>query len=179
MDAAIDAFKEVALLCGFSHVGALDPAGIELRTEVRDACAENKCGSYATNWACPPGCGTLEDCKRMIDGYKNGLIVQTTGQLRDSFDGETMQRTSEIHAESFQKFCEAVRAICPEALLLNTGPCKHCAKCAYPETPCLFPRRMTSSMEAFGMLVSDVCKANDIPYYYGPNTLTYVACVLF
>jgi hypothetical protein len=34
-------------------------------------------------------------------------------------------------------------------------------------------------MEAYGMIVSDVCKANGIPYYYGPNTLTYCACVLF
>ena len=29
------------------------------------------------------------------------------------------------------------------------------------------------------MLVSDVCKDNKLPYYYGTNTLTYTACVLF
>jgi len=28
------------------------------------------------------------------------------------------------------------------------------------------------------MLVSEVCQKNDIPYYYGPGTLTYVGCVL-
>jgi hypothetical protein len=33
-------------------------------------------------------------------------------------------------------------------------------------------------MEALGMIVSDVCKDNNLPYYYGPNTLTYVGCVL-
>jgi hypothetical protein len=33
-------------------------------------------------------------------------------------------------------------------------------------------------MEAMGMVVSDVCRANNLPYYYGPNTLTYVGCVL-
>ena len=32
--------------------------------------------------------------------------------------------------------------------------------------------------EAYGMVVSEVCKKNDIPYYYGPGTLTYVGCVL-
>jgi hypothetical protein len=33
-------------------------------------------------------------------------------------------------------------------------------------------------MEAFGMVVSEVCKRNDIPYSYGVDTLTYIGCVL-
>ena len=37
---------------------------------------------------------------------------------------------------------------------------------------------ITSAMEALGMVVSDVCARNDIPYHYGPGTLTYVGCVL-
>jgi hypothetical protein len=34
-------------------------------------------------------------------------------------------------------------------------------------------------MEAYGMVVSDVCRDSGIPYYYGSGTLTYVGCVLF
>jgi len=37
---------------------------------------------------------------------------------------------------------------------------------------------MTSSMEAMGLLVSEVCEAAGLPYYYGPNTLTYTGAVL-
>ena len=33
-------------------------------------------------------------------------------------------------------------------------------------------------MEGLGMIVSDVCKANGMKYYYGPGTLTYTGCVL-
>jgi hypothetical protein len=33
-------------------------------------------------------------------------------------------------------------------------------------------------MEGYGMVVSDVCRDNALPYYYGPNTITYTACAL-
>jgi hypothetical protein len=37
---------------------------------------------------------------------------------------------------------------------------------------------MLSSMEAYGLLVSEVCRASGLPYYYGPKTLTFSACIL-
>jgi predicted metal-binding protein len=179
MSVLMESAREIAAACGFTHMGALDPVTIDLRMEVRAACAENKCGSYGTNWACPPGCGTLDECRKNINMYSCGLIVQTTGILSDPFDGEGVQRASDTHAEAFGKFCKAIRKISPDALMLNTGPCKQCAKCTYPDAPCRFPEKMVSSMEAYGMIVSDVCKAHGLPYYYGQNTLTYNACVLF
>jgi predicted metal-binding protein len=62
--------------------------------------------------------------------------------------------------------------------VMGAGPCKRCRECTYPHEPCRYPKQMTISMEAMGMLVSEVCKDNHLPYYYGPNTLTYVGCVL-
>ena len=35
-----------------------------------------------------------------------------------------------------------------------------------------------SSMEAFGLLVSEVCTKNGLSYYYGPKTITFTACIL-
>ena len=37
---------------------------------------------------------------------------------------------------------------------------------------------MLSSMEAYGLLVSNVCRSSGLEYYYGPLTLTYSACIL-
>jgi predicted metal-binding protein len=54
----------------------------------------------------------------------------------------------------------------------------HCKTCTYPDAPCRFPEKMSASMEALGMVVSDVCKDNNLPYYYGAGTLTFVGCVL-
>ena len=63
-------------------------------------------------------------------------------------------------------------------MVLGAGACTICKECTYPDEPCRFPDKMISSMEAYGIVVSDICSANNIPYYYGPNTLTYVGCVL-
>jgi hypothetical protein len=33
-------------------------------------------------------------------------------------------------------------------------------------------------MEAYGLLVSDVCQKAGLPYYYGKQTITYTSCIL-
>ena len=49
---------------GFTYAAELDPATLQTREMVREACAEDKCGAYGHNWTCPPECGTLEECAR-------------------------------------------------------------------------------------------------------------------
>ncbi|AFV01645.1 hypothetical protein UNSWDHB_700 [Dehalobacter sp. UNSWDHB] len=170
--------KEKALEFGFSHVGNLDADTIVVREEVRSDCAKNKCKVYDKNWSCPPACGPLEECASDIKKYKNGLILQTTGQLEDSFDIEAMAETQELHNEHCNKFSEYIHKNFPDSLFLVAGACTRCKECTYPDKPCRFPDKMNSSMEAYGLVVSDVCAANNIPYYYGPNTITYVGCAL-
>lgn len=174
-------YKEIEILAiasGFSRVGRLDTDTIKVRKEVRDSCAENKCRAYGTNWSCPPACGDLDECEAVIKKYKQGLILQTTGNIEDSFDFDAMADLEKVHLKSLEKFSSGIKKIYPKALIIGTGACTMCRECTYPDDPCRFPEQMMSSMEALGMVVSDVCKENDIPYYYGPGTLTYVGCVL-
>ena len=63
-------------------------------------------------------------------------------------------------------------------LPLTAGSCTLCRKCTYPERPCRFPKKRFSSMEAYGLLVSDVCLKSGLKYYYGPKTITYTSCIL-
>ncbi|MDR3337463.1 MAG: DUF2284 domain-containing protein [Treponema sp.] len=170
--------KQLALASGFTHTGPLDVDTIQIREEVRAACAENKCKAYNSNWSCPPACGTLAECEAMLRKYKNGFILQTTGVLQDTLDYEEMLEIGKDHGKHIAAFREEINVLYPDSLLLGAGGCKRCEKCTYPGSPCRFPNEMIHSMEAFGMVVSDVCKNNDLPYYYGPNTLTYVGCIL-
>jgi predicted metal-binding protein len=176
---------QLALGCGFTHTGELKTETFKPRSEVRDACAEDKCKSYGKNWACPPACGNLEDCEKKIRRFKDGLILQTSGKLEDPFDYEEMQNIAGKHQKHLRNFLAALSsppddpALPREFLLLGGGACRTCEKCSYPDSPCLFPEKMIVSMEAMGLVVSDVCTANGLPYYHGPNTLTYVGCVLF
>ncbi len=63
-------------------------------------------------------------------------------------------------------------------LAIGAGCCTACAQCTYPDEKCRFPERMVSSMEAYGMLVLEVCKANGLQYYYGADKMAYTSCFL-
>lgn len=86
---------------GFDHSGPLDPATIELKQEVRDMCAGGSCSQYNRRWSCPPGCGTLEECRELMQGYTYGILVQSVAELEDAFDAETMMETERLHKERF------------------------------------------------------------------------------
>lgn len=163
---------------GFTHTAPLDPATIELKDEVRAMCADNTCGQYAKRWSCPPGCGELADCAARIAGYRTGILVQTVGELEDSMDVEAMMEAEAAHKEHFQILYDRLRREYPDMLALGAGGCTQCKTCSYPDAPCRFPGKMVSSMEAYGMLVVDVCQKNNLAYYYGPNTIAYTSCFL-
>ena len=169
---------ELAFAQGFSCAAPVNPSKLSLRTEVRDMCAAGKCRAYGHNWTCPPNCGTLEECEAKLRQMECGLLVQTVGELEDSFDYETMAEMEKAHLAHFHALADLLRAKYPGVLCLGSGGCRLCDSCAYP-APCRFPERACSSMEGWGLLVSDACKAADIPYYHGRNTLAYTACYLF
>ena len=164
--------------CGFTHVARLDPATIELREEVRAMCASDKCHMYGKNWSCPPGCGTLDELRARISRYREGILVQTVGELEDSLDGEGMMEAEEQHKAHFAALHDLLLKRYPDLLAVGAGACTRCKTCSYPDAPCRFPDRMTSSMEALGMLVLEVCKNNGLNYYYGPNSIAYTSCFL-
>ena len=163
---------------GFEHCGPLDPLTIELKEEVREMCASGKCAMYDKRWSCPPGCGTLEECRELLSGYTHGILVQSVGELEDSFDIEAMMETESTHKERFYAMRKALLDAGVEAMAAGAGCCTICKECTYPDAPCRFPEQKISSMEALGMLVVEVCKANDLGYNYGPNTIAYTSCFL-
>ena len=163
---------------GFEHCGPLDPVTIELKEEVREMCASGKCAMYDKRWSCPPGCGTLEECREFLSGYTHGILVQSVGELEDSFDIEAMMETESTHKERFYAMRKALLNAGVEAMAAGAGCCTICKECTYPDAPCRFPEQKISSMEALGMLVVDVCKANGLGYNYGANTIAYTSCFL-
>ncbi|MBQ3194660.1 MAG: DUF2284 domain-containing protein [Oscillospiraceae bacterium] len=163
---------------GFSAWSALDVSTIELKSEVRDMCAVNSCGQYGKRWSCPPGCGTLEECGERIRACTHGILVQTYGEIEDGFDFEAMMEIEADHKEHFTEMYAALREAGADVLAIGAGCCTACAKCTYPDEACRFPEKMVSSMEAYGMLVLEVCKANGLQYYYGPDKMAYTSCFL-
>ncbi|SHJ06913.1 DUF2284 domain-containing protein [Parasporobacterium paucivorans] len=164
---------------GFTEAAILDPETINLMPEVRDMCSANTCGQYDKNWSCPPGCGTLEECRENVSGFKRGIIVQTVGELEDEWDFEGMVEIEKGHKKVFMKFADELRTKYGKILCLGDGPCAVCEECTFPEKPCRLPEKKVSAMEAYGILVSDVCKKNGLGYYFGRCKVAFISCYLF
>ena len=169
---------KLALDVGFSHAALLDASTLRALPEVRDMCVSDRCRRYGKSWSCPPACGSLEVCAARMARYDAGILVQTTATLEDEFDLEVIHQTQEQHKAMFHTLARQSRLLYPDCLPLTAGSCTLCRSCTYPDRPCRFPAKRLSSMEAFGLLVSDVCRQSGLPYYYGPGTLTFTSCIL-
>lgn len=174
----IEKLIELGKQAGFSHVAPLDCGTIRLLPEVREMCEKNTCGMYGKNWCCPPGCGDLESCEKRIRQYTEGILVQTVGELEDELDGEGMMEAEQAHKEHFTRLEKELRELYPDLLPIGAGTCTRCKSCTYPDAPCRFPDKSFASMEAYGMLVTQICQDNNLSYYYGPNTIAYTSCFL-
>ena len=119
----LDRIMEIIEAAGFSHTGKISMDTVELRDEVRDMCRNGNCGKYARNWSCPPGCGTLDQCRQQLLSYKTGILVQTVGEIEDSMDWEGMKDTEERHKKTFLETAEKLRRACPGFLPLGAAPC--------------------------------------------------------
>lgn len=169
---------ELAKKFGFDVAVPLVPSSLESRNDIRDMCAENRCRAYNRNWTCPPAVGTLEECQARLRSYQNGVLLQTIGHLSKAIDSRAYRNTERRHMEQFRAFSEQIRQSFPDALCLGAGGCRICKTCAYPE-PCRFPEKALSSMEAYGLFVTQVCRDSHVSYYYGERTISYTACVLY
>ena len=108
---------------GFDQAGQLDPSTIELKEEVREMCASGKCAMYDKRWSCPPGCGTLEECGERLKGYTHGILVQTYGDIEDSYDFEAMMEIEADHKEHFLEMYEQLREEADKVLAVGAGCC--------------------------------------------------------
>lgn len=173
-----DELSALAAGAGFTAWAKLDGTTIALKPEVREMCAANACGQYGRRWSCPPGCGTLAECEELLRRFPGGILVQTCGDIEDGFDFEAMLEIEQAHKAHFSEMQDALLERGIKVLALGAGCCTICPKCTYPEAPCRFPEKAVASMEAFGMLVLEVCRANGLPYYYGADKMAYTSCFL-
>ena len=88
---------------GFSHAAPVDMNALTPRREVREMCRADRCGQWNANWACPPGCGTLEDAAAAMGCFDAGVLVQTTGTLADDFDYEEMEAIQRRHKRNWSR----------------------------------------------------------------------------
>lgn len=173
MQTALDLARDA----GFQITAPLDPKKLTFLPAVRDMC--KPCKDYGKKWVCPPGCGEIEDMPERYHRFQNGVLFQTVWNLEDEFDLEGMTRSAEDHKNAMTKLLKTLSELDEEVLPFGSDGCGNCKECTYPDSPCRFPKMAYPSLEATGLMVGDLCKDNDVKYYYGRNTVALTGAFLF
>ena len=136
-------------------------------------CEAGACGKYGKTWACPPGAGTLEECRQRILAFDTLLVFSAKYSLDDPFDYEAMARGAAAFQDLCRELGQRLRALPGGCLLLSNGGCSLCPECTYPDAPCRHPEQAHTSLSANGILVSRLAEQAHIRYNNGPDTVTY------
>lgn len=171
--------EQLATESGMYQYGWVNPQTLTFHEEVRGICASNGCGLYGTNWACPPACGSLEECETACKQYQHMLIFTNVYQLEDSFDFEGMTDGMKDFKKRLEQFHEKLKPLLTDYLILGNEGCHRCETCTYPDAPCRFPDKLYPTVEGYGFIVNELAQAAGIAYNNGPNTVTYFGAVLF
>lgn len=172
----IDALNKA--LKGIARETAVIPTDkITFSQHVLDACALNHCGKYNTCWTCPPAVGDIGNIEKKYRKFSYAFVFTTMGMLEDSFDIEGMDKAREEHIKAERKALDAISGFNYD--WLTAGSCGICAKCTYPDAPCVFPERARPSVEACGIDVVTLAKTCGISYYNGEGTVTYFSIIFF
>lgn len=171
--------EEKAMESSLFETGYVEISKAKVYPEVRKMCEKNVCRNYGTSWACPPGVGTLEECKERVNRYNKMMLFSKKYELEDSFDYEGMVNGLHDFKKTVDKFEEKVKEFLPEYFLFSNEGCKRCKACTYPDEPCRFHELLHPSLEGYGFMVSELAREAGIRYINGANTVTYFGALLF
>ncbi len=149
--------------------------------EFRDACAANRCGVYGKCYMCPPDIGDIDTLMAKVRAFTHGLLLQTIAPLEDSYDFEGMVAAGKKHALLTRELWAKLSTALPSgSICLSKGGCGFCKVCAkVTGEPCRFPKEALSSLEAYGVSVSETVAKTSLKYINGQNTVTYFSLILF
>ncbi|NLF79678.1 MAG: DUF2284 domain-containing protein [Clostridia bacterium] len=176
-----DEFIAIALAAGAHKAQVVAVGDIPFNPVFRKMCEMNSCGKYGKSWMCPPDVGEIDRLIAEAQSYTYALVYQTIGLLEDSFDIEGMLAAGERHNHMVERIKEQIATFdLPRTLHLGAGGCGVCPRCAKMDNqPCMYPDRAMSSLEAYGVSVSDLAMISGMKYINGTNTVTYFGALFF
>lgn len=145
---------------------------------VRYIC-RTECPQYGKSWACPPGVGTVEECRARCLRYPHALLITTMTETEDIADIQATLDTRAPHEEITHQVAALVQAQGAETYALSTESCAVCPACTYPNAPCRRPDRMFPCVESHGILVTDIAERYGIDFQAGGNIVTWFSLILY
>jgi len=130
---------KAALEFGFTVAVEIAAEDICPSENIRALCAPDKCSSYGTNWVCPPGCGSFEKCRDIVDEYDKGVLLQIKYEDVDTSDLKVCESLSKDFGERIIQLRDTLLGEFPMLMTLATGGCRECEQCTYPNAECRKP----------------------------------------
>lgn len=161
---------------GFFEVVCFAPSLLNPRDDIREICGNGYCQNFGNNWLCPPAAPSIERCRAILGEYSHAFLLITKKKNIDyatcDFALEAREHNAKIYA-----FCDLLKRGISEHLMLSTGACELCEKCAYPEK-CRLSNRNRESLCAFGIDAGELCAAVGVDYRFVKEELNLVGVVL-
>lgn len=157
----------------------IDPKELEFSDRIRWIC-QNECAMYGKSWACPPGVGSVESCRKKCLSYQNCLLVSSIVEVADIADMEETLATRPEHEALTEQVAQLLRDQGEKPYILSTEACSICQRCAILDgQPCRFPEKMHPCVESHGINVVPVLEKLGLDFQFGCNVVTWISLLLF
>ena len=157
----------------------ITPDQLEFSDRIRYIC-KTECPRYGKSWACPPGVGSVEDCKAKCLGYRECLVIGTITECNDIADIDETLATRPDHEAVTDQVQQMLRDMGVEPYILSTDSCAICENCTFPEgKPCRHQDRMHPCIESHGINIIPTLEENGLEFQYGGNILTWYSLLFY
>jgi len=157
----------------------IDPKELEFNQRIRWIC-EHECPMYGKSWACPPGVGTVEACRRKCMGFENCLMISTITEVADITDIQETLATRPEHEAVTNQVAAIMETLGAKPYILSTEACTLCESCAIAEgKPCRFPEKMHPCVESHGINVVPMLESRGLEFQFGANVVTWISLLFY
>ena len=157
----------------------LSPEELEFSSRIRWIC-ENECPMYGKTWACPPGVGSVEECRQACMRYANCLMVATITEVNDIANIDETLSTRGPHEAVTNQVQDLLREQGVRSYVLSTEACALCEHCAYLDgQPCRLPEKMHPCVESHGINILPLLEKLGLEFQYGENVVTWFSLLFY
>ena len=166
-----------ALELGFANAAVVDTAELVFVPGFRPLCAENLCGKYGVNYACPPDCGSVEEMKGRVLVWRRALVLQSMWDIRNPMDSVQVRPAKGAHNRMTRQLIDGAGE---PGLMIGASGCSLCEPCALVAgEPCRFPDQRFSCLSAYCIFVKELAERCGMEYDCGPGITAFFSLFCF
>lgn len=163
-------FKQLekeAIHWGATAARLIPIASIVIDERVRLKCLVPMCDKYNQNLMCPPNLPPVEEFRKTVGKYSEGLFVQLLLEKKGRVSKAEARRYGiRLHKIIHELERRAFSSGYPLAAGLIGGSCKLCRKCVGSAHPCRHPLMARPPMEGMGIDVIQTAKNVGLPFHF-------------